>query len=70
MAEHVPQVGDRYVATDNHAAAAAMELPRVPMPLLHVTVSHVYPDHEKVRVNDGDYWLTFAKLAELFRRLG
>ena len=65
-----PKVGDKFVATDNHAAANAMGLPLTPMPVFYVTVSHVWPDHRKVQVVDDDYWLSFDDLAAYFRPVG
>jgi hypothetical protein len=63
-----PAVGDRYISKDNIGAAQALGLGVVPNGLMFVTVSHVYPEHRKVRVLDGELWLTFEELAEYFRR--
>lgn len=68
--DKTPQVGDRYVATDNDAAAIALGIGVPVTPLTFVTVSHVYPERRKVRVSDGELWLTFDELAQHFRRRG
>jgi hypothetical protein len=62
-----PQVGDRYVATDNDAAARALGLPIPVTPLTFVTVSTVFEDRCKALVSDDELWVSFEDLERCFR---
>lgn len=63
-----PKVGDRYISSDQAGACKALGLGYAVGPVVFVSVSHVYPDHRKVRVVDGRYWLTFDELEQFFRK--
>lgn len=65
-----PQVGDRYLATDNDAAAIALGLPIPVTPLTFVTVSSVFPERRKVKVSDDELWCSFDDLEAHFRLRG
>ena len=68
--QRIPEIGDRYVATDNDAAARALGLPIPVTPLTFVTVSSVHLEHRKVQVSDDELWCSFDDLERYFRPRG
>ncbi len=65
----MPNVGQRYLATNNRAAMAALCGPGYPVPgaVIYVTVTRDYPEHEKVQVRPDGLWLDYADLDAHFR---
>jgi hypothetical protein len=64
-----PEVGQRYIATNNAEAMQCLCGRGYPVPggAIFVTVERVYPVQEKVQVRPDGLWLNFGELAAWFR---
>jgi hypothetical protein len=71
-AQGVPAVGEKYIATDNAQAIAALTNSAtypVPRGVIYVTIKKVWDDVRKVQVRPDGMWLTYDELARWFRRV-
>lgn len=70
MPSDKPNVGEKYIATDNAQAIAALtdsDTYPVPRGVIYVTIKHVWDDVRKVQVRPDGMWLTYDQLASFFR---
>ena len=67
-----PSKGERYLATDNAGAIAALtgsDSYPVPRRTISVTIKRVWREDRKVQVYPDGLWLTYDELAQWFRRV-